>query len=164
MGGNCFSQEMIRTRWISAVVIAVGLLLYGCGEQKPEVYRVGVLCGLDVLATTVDGFKERMTELGYVEGKDIVYDIHTTNFDTKAEERILQKFVADKVAVIFVFPSEVVALAKAMTQGTDIPMVFSHTNIEGTGLISDAALSRIEILSEVSGTSEYRFEPLRDSE
>ena len=41
--------------------------------------------------------------------------------------------------MIFVFPSEVVAVAKAMTQGTDIPMVFSHTNIEGTGLIKSIA-------------------------
>ncbi|UCG44195.1 MAG: LPS export ABC transporter periplasmic protein LptC [candidate division WOR-3 bacterium] len=36
--------------------------------------------------------------------------------------------------------------------------------VEGIGLVSDAGLERIEILSEVTGRSEYRFRPEVDSE
>lgn len=36
--------------------------------------------------------------------------------------------------------------------------------VEGYGLVSDAGLERIQILSEVTGQSEYRFEPVPDSE
>jgi LPS export ABC transporter protein LptC len=36
--------------------------------------------------------------------------------------------------------------------------------VEGMGLVSDAGLERIEILSEVTGQSAYRFRPERDSE
>jgi hypothetical protein len=47
---------------------------FGCGE-KTRVYRVGILCGLDFFCNTVDGFKEKMNELGYVENKNIFYDL-----------------------------------------------------------------------------------------
>lgn len=149
--------------WILLVAVGFGLLLNGCGEQKPKVYRVGILCGLHVFSSTVDGFKAKMTDLGYVEGKKIVYDVQMTNFDPVAEERILRRFVADKVDLMLVFPSEIAVAAKAITQGTDIPVVFCQTNIEGTDLIKsvpepggnitgvrypgpDLALRRFEIL------------------
>jgi signal transduction histidine kinase len=89
---------------------------------------------LDVFATTVDGFKAAMTELGYRKGRNIVYDLQRTNFEAVAEERILRKFVADGVDMMLVFPSEISVAAKRITQGTNIPMVFCQTNIEGTDL------------------------------
>ena len=52
-----------RKLWICAIVILVILSLNACDEQKPRVHRVGVLCGLDVFATTIDGFKAKMAEL-----------------------------------------------------------------------------------------------------
>jgi putative ABC transport system substrate-binding protein len=163
MQDHCYFRKRIQNFWIFFVAIAVSLLLDGCRENKPKVYRVGILCGVDGLITTVDGFKDRMTELGYMEGKNMVYDLQRTDFDPVAEERILRKFVADRVDMMFVFPSEVAAAAKAVTQGTNIPVVFSQTNIEGTDLIKsvpepggnmtgvrypgpDLALKRFEIL------------------
>jgi putative ABC transport system substrate-binding protein len=167
-----------RTRYLRIFfgVMMVGLLLNGCNQQKPKVFRVGILCGLDVFATTVEGFKTKMTELGYVEGKNIVYDVHHTNFDFAAEERILRKFVADKVDVMLVFPSEVAVEAKAVTQGTGIPVVFCQTNIEGTKLINsitepggnitgvrypgpDLALKRFEILHALAPHAKRMWVP-----
>ena len=49
------------------------------------------------MANTADGFKAKMTELGYIEGENIVYDHQKTNFDMAAYKRTLKKFVADKV-------------------------------------------------------------------
>lgn len=146
--------------------VLLGLLLSGCGEQQAKVYRVGILCGLDVFTDTVDGFKAKMRELGYTEGKNINYDIEYTNFDPETEKRILRRFVADKVDTMLVFPSEVSVEAKAITRGTDIPVVFCQTNIEGTDLIEsvpepggnitgvrypgpDLAIKRFEILHEL---------------
>jgi len=143
------------------------LLLSGCGgAQKPKVYRVGVLSGLDFVADITDGLKVKMTELGYVEGKNIVYDVQKTNFDMAAYKSILQKFVADKVDVIFVFPTEASQEAKAATQGTNIPVVFAFAQVEGMGLVNsvrepggnitgvrypgpDLAVKRFEVMHEL---------------
>jgi putative tryptophan/tyrosine transport system substrate-binding protein len=155
-----------RNIFMFFMTMALSLVLNGCGEQKPRVCRVGILCGLNVFATTVDGFKARMTEFGFVEGQNITYDFHQTNFDPAAEQLILRKFVADKVDLMLVLPSEISLAAKAITQGTNIPVVFCQTNIEGNDLIQsvrepggnitgvrypgpDLALKRFEILHEL---------------
>jgi putative ABC transport system substrate-binding protein len=114
---------------------ALTLLLSGCGGNKPKVYRVGILSGLSFAADAVDGFKAGMAELGYVEGQNIVYDLQSTDFDMAAYRSVLQGFVVDEVDLIFVFPTEASQEAKAAAQGTDIPVVFSVANIEGTGLV-----------------------------
>jgi putative ABC transport system substrate-binding protein len=161
---------------IIALLIGAGLLLSGCGTQKPKVYRVGILSGLDYMAGAADGFKAGMLELGYVEGQNIVYDHQKTNFDMAAYKSILQKFVADEVDLIFVFPTEASLEAKATTQGTDIPVLFSIANIEDTGLVNsvrepggnitgvrypgpDIALKRFEIMRELAPQAERMWIP-----
>ena len=172
------SQSKTRTGWTILIgVIITSLLLSGCsGAQKPKVYRVGVLSGLDFVADITDGFKSKMTELGYVEGKNIVYDVQKTNFDMAAYKRILQKFVADKVDLIFVFPTEASMEAKAATQGTNVPVVFSFALIEGMGLVNsvrepggnitgvrypgpDIAVKRFEIMRELAPQAKRMWIP-----
>src|SRR3954462_11004985 len=111
-------------------MIMVMLVLSGCGATAPKVYRFGILSGLDFFANTADGFKAKMTELGYVEGQNITYDIQKTNVDPAAEEQILNKFVADKVDLIFVFRTELSLAANKAIQGTDIPVVFAQAFTE----------------------------------
>jgi putative tryptophan/tyrosine transport system substrate-binding protein len=143
------------------------IILSGCGAQAaPKVYRVGILNGLDFFANTIDGFKAEMTKLGYVEGQNITYDVQKANFDPTKEQEILKKFVADKVDLIFVFPTEASLAAKAATQGTSIPVLFANAFVEGNDLIEsirqpggnvtgvrfpgpDIAVKRLEILHEL---------------
>jgi putative ABC transport system substrate-binding protein len=168
MGANRHSQNRVwnwRTTFILIAVLA--LLLSSCCQQKPKVYRVGILCGLSFAVDAVDGFKAGMTELGYVEGENIVYDVQSTEFDMAAYRSVLQGFVADEVDLIFVFPTEASMEAKAATAGTDIPVIFCVANIEGTGLVDslrepggnvtgvrypgpDIALKRFEVMRELA--------------
>lgn len=155
-----------KARCDIALVLAVCLLVYGCNTEAGRSYRVGILCGLDVFASTVDGFKARMTELGYVEGRNMEYNLQRTNFHPEEEWSILRRFVADKVDLIVALPSEVALAAKKATLGTTIPLVFCQTNVEGIDLIQDLrepggnitgvrypgpdlALKRFEILHEL---------------
>jgi putative tryptophan/tyrosine transport system substrate-binding protein len=165
---NHHAQNRLRIGWtILVVILLVASLLSGCSGSTPKPYRVGILSGLDFFASTADSFKAEMTELGYVEGQNIVYDIQKTNFDTAAYKRILQQFVADKVDLILVFPTEASLEAKAATQGTNIPVVFASAFTEGMDLIKDVrepggnitgvrypgpdiALKRFEIMHEVA--------------
>jgi putative tryptophan/tyrosine transport system substrate-binding protein len=120
---------------IALVAIVGGALLSGCSANKPKVYRVGILSGLVWFDASVTGFKAKMTELGYIEGKNIVYDEYHTNVEPAKEEEILKKFVTDKVDLIFVAPHDPTLLAKKVTQGTNIPVVFSSAFIEGSDLV-----------------------------
>ena len=154
---------------VFTLLVVVCFFLSGCNEkaQEKKKYRVGILCGLSYLAGAADGFKVKMTELGYVEGKNITYENRKTDFDMAVYKNTLKKFVADKVDLIFVFPTEAAQEAKAAIQGANIPVVFTLSNIEGTGLVKsvgkpggnitgvrypvpDIALQRFEIMCELA--------------
>jgi putative ABC transport system substrate-binding protein len=172
-------QNRARKGWAFFVVaIVIALLLSGCGGSSPKVYHVGVLSGLNFFANTADGFKAKMTELGYVEGQNIVYDVQKTNYDPATEEQIVKKFVADKVDLIFAFPTDVALAAKKATQGTNIPVLFANANIEGIGLVDsvrepggnvtgvrypgpDLAIKRFEILRQVAPQAKRLWVPYK---
>jgi len=152
------------------IVVVIGVyfsIIQRAEEKPPAVYQVGILSGLDYIAEAADGFKAGMAELGYLEGEDIIYDCQKTDFDMAEYRRILNKFVADQVDLIFVFPTEASQEAKIATQETGTPVVFTVANIEGTGLVEslaepggnitgvrypgpDIALQRFEIMRELA--------------
>jgi len=147
-------------------LVGIGVYFLLLPEKEEKVYRVGILSGLEYIAEAADGFKAGMAELGYIEGENIIYDLQRTDFDMVEYRRILEKFVEDEVDLIFVFPTEASQEAKAVTQRTNIPVVFTVANIEGTGLVEsvskpggnitgvrypgpDIALQRFEIMREL---------------
>ncbi len=161
---------------ILTILVIISLVLGGCAPQKPKVYRVGVLSGLSFVADITDGFKAKMVDLGYVEGKNVVYDVQKTDFDMEAYKRILKKFVDDKVDVIVVYPTEATMLAKEMTKGTDIPVVFTFALIEGMGIVDsvrqpggnitgvrypgpDIVLKRLEVMRQLAPSAKRIYLP-----
>ena len=119
------------------LIIIISVLSSGCVEKAHEerVYRVGVLSGFDTLAGIADSFKAEMTELDYIEGKNIIYDTHKTNVNLTTDQQIINKFVADKVDLIFIAPTETILLAREITQGKNIPLVFANVVLEGNDLV-----------------------------
>jgi len=162
-------RERVRTRRGLFLLLSVifCLCFYACAGKPQKIFRVGVLNGLDFFGTVTDGFKEKMADLGYVEGKNIVYDVQKTNFDTNAYRKVLAKFISEKVDLIFSFPTEASMEARSAAQGTGIPVVFCNVFTENTGLIKsirepggnitgvrwpgpDLALQRLEIMRELA--------------
>ncbi|NVO09160.1 MAG: ABC transporter substrate-binding protein [Bacteroidales bacterium] len=148
-------------------LLASFLLLNDCVDYKKKSYKVGILSGLESLSGTVDGFKTKMAELGYIEGKNIAYDVQNTNFDIVEYRRILAKFINERVDLIFVFPTEAALEAKAATKGKNIPVVFANAFTENIGLVNsirepggnitgvrwagaEIALKRFEIMLELA--------------
>ncbi len=160
------------------ILVSMNFLFLGnCGQRaRTKVYKVGMLCGLDYITVLSDGFKSKMTELGYIEGKNIVYNYQRTNFEPEREGEILRQFIEDKVDLILTFPTEVSMAAKAATQGTDIPVIFAIANIEETGLVDsvrkpggnitgvrfpgpDLAIKRFEFMHELAPEAQRMWVP-----
>lgn len=160
-------KSLIKIIIILVIIIVVtGAYLLMRPAKTKKIYQVGILSGLSYVREITDGFKSKMTELGYQEGKNIVYDVQETDFDMAAYKDILKNFVADKVDLIFVFPTEASLEAKEATKGTDIPVLFSFANIEDVDLVEnirqpggnitgvrypgpDLAVKRFEIMLEL---------------
>ena len=123
------------------LLVVTCVFLIGCGKktQEAKVYRVGILSGAETFVNIADGFKAKMAELGYVEGENVVYDLHKLNADPAGEQRVARKFVQDKVDLIFAFPTDPALAAKVATQGTDIPVVFAMAGIEGNNLVESVS-------------------------
>ena len=148
------------------VALLTGLTVCSC-KSASKTFRVGILSASPGYASTADGFRARMTELGYVEGRNVTYRLESLNFDPIAERRILDCFVADGVDLIFVYPTEAAIRAKAATRGSKVPMVFANATIEGVDLVESVrapggnltgvrypgpaiAVKRLEILHELA--------------
>lgn len=160
------NKTLTLQRIITFVVLVVLLLVVVTCTESPEKYRVGILCGLDFFEDTVDGFKEKMSELGYIEGKNITYDFYHSNSDMDTARIILNKFVKDEVDLIFVMPTEVAVAAREIASVKGIPVVFANSNIEGVNLVNsvkepgenitgvrypgpDLTVKRFEIMMEI---------------
>jgi|SRR5690554_79065 len=158
---RCLHIPMYRVIFF---LLLVTFLVSGCGKTK--VHKVGILCGLEYIAAIADGFQGKMSELGYVEGENIVYDLRRVDFDMEEYRKILREFVKNEVDLILVYPTEASMEAKEITKGTGIPVVFAFSNIEGTGLVEsirepgenitgvrypgpDIAVKRLELVMEL---------------
>jgi len=114
------------------------LLLSGCGNaQQTKVYHVGTLTYGDNFTVIGDGFKAKMTELGYIEGQNVVYETRkaSATADAAEELRLAKELVDAKVDVIVAYPSPSVVGAIEATRDTNIPVVFAYFPIEGNDLI-----------------------------
>jgi putative ABC transport system substrate-binding protein len=163
-------MKKLLTVIIVVILIAAvvgGYFLFARGTEGEKTYRVGILSGLSFIADAADGFKAGMAESGYVEGKNIVYDLQKTDFDFEEYKRIARKFVTDKVDLIFSFPTEASLIVEEIIKGTSVQQVFTIANIEDNNLVKsvrepggnttgvrypgpDIALKRFEIMRELA--------------
>lgn len=123
---------------VSIMVLIAGLtmLVISC-DRKPGVFQIGITQitshpGIDAIH---DGFVDGMTEAGYVDGENVKYDFQNAQGEMSNAQKIAQKFVGDKVDLIFSIstPSSQ-AVAKATKT---IPIIFGAvTDPISAGLVS----------------------------
>ncbi len=134
MGINKNYKKIKSRRAIIIGMTFISLVLIACGS-KPRVYHVGILCGAAFFNGITEGFKEKMTGLGYVEGTNIIYDIYNAMAPVGNQD-VIKKFIGEKVDLIVVYPTEASIEAKSVAQGSDIPVVFVNAFTEDTGLVN----------------------------
>ncbi|MBN1565657.1 MAG: ABC transporter substrate-binding protein [Anaerolineae bacterium] len=117
------------TRFGLVFVLVMMVVLTACGsdddKDDTKVFHVGVLSGSDIFNTAIDGFKAGLTDAEFVEGKTIEYDIQYAGGDPAKMKSISEKFVADKVDLIFVTTNNATLAVQTATADTTIPVIFT---------------------------------------
>ena len=126
--------------WLGVLTIAavVALLSSGCTDGGPKTYKIGLLSGVDTFDAALDGFKAKMTELGYVEGENVTYDAQYSEGDSEKWNEFAAQFVEDEVDLILTTTTGAAKAARAAGEGTDIPVVFTIvTDPVENGVVDD---------------------------
>ncbi|HEX9445254.1 MAG TPA: ABC transporter substrate-binding protein [Candidatus Binatia bacterium] len=131
-----------------------------------KVVRIGALAAEEQFIPAIDGFKKKMAELGYAEGKNVVYDLRNARGDQDALAKMAEALVQQKPDLIVTSSTSATVLVAKATAGGGIPVVFlsagdplrvvksyasSGNNLTG---VSTAALDltgkRIELLKKLA--------------
>ena len=137
---NVSTPIRVRLRWTDfslqdfvraarRVAFAVGIAAVFClglaaKVNAQKIYTIGSLNTADQFADAFEGFKSRMTELGYKQGQNVRYDYHNSKGDVDVLKKAAQKLVADKVDLIVTTSTTATVAAANATAGTRIPVVF----------------------------------------
>ena len=133
---------MRRVLVIVALFSALGVCAGFRNRDADRIYQVGVMITDDTYLSPIEGFKQAMRELGYVEGKHITYDVRNAKLDKAALKQFAQDFVQRRVDLIFTATYVGASMAKEATEAAGIPVVFGPAGdpVE-TGLVKSIMTS-----------------------
>ncbi len=97
--------------WLIALVIPAQ-------AQQPKPPRIGVILPGGPLYETVEGLRHGLKQLGLQEGKQFTLAIRDTKGDLKIAEEAARDFEREKVTLLYVMASSVIAAAKSATVNT----------------------------------------------
>jgi putative tryptophan/tyrosine transport system substrate-binding protein len=131
-----------KSFWIIGIIMLVLVVVAGyflISQSKKQiaankVYHVGILA-LTSFGSSVESFKAKMSELGYIENKNITYELDSHTIDTGAMQKSLDKFAGKHVDLVFTLGTPPTYMAKKSVAEKGIPLVFSFCNVEGNDLI-----------------------------
>jgi putative ABC transport system substrate-binding protein len=152
------------------LLLIIGMVVFlGWSEKEPpKVYKIGILVRGSGYEPAVEGYKGKMKELGYEEGRNVVYDIR---FVSNREDlpKVAQEFVDYGVNLIHTYSTPATQAAYEITKDlpNPVPIVFgsmgdplasgavkgiqsSGTNVTGVASLStELTAKRLELLKEL---------------
>ena len=141
-------------------IIAVSLVLlifnYSC-QKKEKTYRIGYISTNSEEEEIAQGFLKSMPKFGFIEGKNLNC---VKCGDEKDIESALREMVAENVDLIFTITTPVTKMARKITEGTDIPVVFAVYDPVESGLVNSLTkpggnLTGVQLRGSVPKTVEW---------
>jgi len=106
-------------------------------QQEPRIVTIGVINYSPAAEPGYDGFRQGMAKLGYEEGRTIQY-LYKGYINDKQKLTVEgRRLMAQKVDLIFSMSTPASLVAKEVTAGTDIPVVFGPvSNPVNSGIVA----------------------------
>lgn len=157
-----------RVRCVIALFVTLAILAFaptGVGAAaKPS--RIGILLPGDAWSSAVEGLKEGLKGLGYVEGRDVVYALENAQGDKKRVAEITEQFLVARVDLIFTITNTTLKIVADLTKDSRVPVVFgSASGPVESGIRSGYAVADTNITGVTSGSIELvakRLEILKE--
>jgi len=136
-------RSIQNRKWVGLFAVVVALMMCGAraaAQQPVRIHRIGILSTVSgsVFSARVEAFRQRLRELGYVEGKNVFIEYRYADGKPERLPDLAAELVGLKVDVIVTI-GPVATLAAKKASGT-IPIVFAGASDPvGTGLVSSLA-------------------------
>jgi putative ABC transport system substrate-binding protein len=110
---------------LSALMTATAVLLCGCDSEKQDVPLVAIVNygQIPPLLATIEGIKKELSESGYVENKNVSYEISDIAFDHTLIPQAVMNLKNHNPKVMVVISTPIAQFAKGKIR--DIPLVYS---------------------------------------
>jgi ABC-type uncharacterized transport system substrate-binding protein len=131
-----FMSKKVICLALSAILLA--LVLPTQAQQPKKIPRIGYLSGIGSEAPTVEAFRRGLRDLGYIEGKNILFEYRDTGVTQDRIPGLVAELVQLKVDVLVVSTGPTIRAAKQATQTIPIVMVTTEDPV-ATGLIDTLA-------------------------
>jgi putative ABC transport system substrate-binding protein len=152
------------------------LLVPACGSARTKAFRIGVINLSPRLEPILEGFKARMAELGYQEGRNITYIYQGPASSIAELDSIAHGLVAARVDLILALSTPATQAIQRATAGTSLPVVFAPVtdpvvagivadlrrpgaNITGVALGGDSEARRLEWLLKLAPHAQRIYVP-----
>ena len=118
-------RSIQNRKWVGIVAIVLTFIFGGAvaEAQQAKVYRVGVILQGGLFYAMVDGLRDGLKELGFVEGKQFLLEIRDTRGDLEAVDETARSLEREKVNLLYTVTTSVTIAASRSTANT--PIVFN---------------------------------------
>jgi len=152
-------------RALSTLLLPIALTLMPVSwAQSTEVRRIGVLTPGGDFAAVMEGLRQGLAKLGYVDGKEIVFIVEDTKMETLDPINAAMRLLASKPQVIVTVARIDTAAAKQAT--ASVPIVFTVVaDPVGAGLVATYASSKNNltgVANTVAALSGKRLQLLKE--
>jgi len=136
---------------MSYVVVVLLVFTFALGVSAAERIKIGITQIVEhpALDAARKGFIDQMAELGYVEGKNVEYDVQSAQGDMNIAQTIAQKFVTDGVDMILALATPSAQAAANVTDTIPI-LITAVTDPVAAGLVDSIDVPG----GNVTGTSD----------
>src|SRR2546421_3865045 len=135
------------------LAVCIAFVAQASAQPRAQVYRIGVLEREAADSAVFDAFRQRMRELGYVEGRNLAFEYRSSQGRDDLYPKFAAELAALKVDLILARGTPAILAAKSAT--STIPIIISAAGDPvGDGLIASYARPGGNVTGFTSSTNE----------